>query len=550
MFDSIAINGVVFTPNPDCKYRHNYIQAEELIASPGKWHDSFGIAKDVTLTELSVRTSVYRDFILNDLWFILCFVLKTPDVNRPFIVKACRAVEDSGDWTIHLWSRGHYKSSIRKARNIQRLLKYPKKCQAIVSHTRPAAKKHLRPIMLELENNAFLKSCFPDVLYANPRSEATKWAEDDGLVVRGHEDSRPESNIEAHGIKEGMPIGVHFDWIDVDDLETPSDVRNPDIVLNGRETVDLCNYLLTESGAMTFWGTPYSHEGIYVPHVVNKKKADGTPKYKYVRFPATHDGTRTGKPVLWTQEKFNDMVAEMESEGGIYAVNAQLLINPTPVGSARFNPDDLIEIEEDKIPKDILVIMTVDPAGDDKNGKGDSWSILTIGINVGTGQKGGNDIYIMDALISPLKESEAPHEIARMYLAAGVVQKIGVEKVGQSTTELHVKNALSERGRRISVDDGTLVILRPGGLANALRIERYLSPLLKGKKVYISKSVPHIYRERLRQEMSKFPFWHDDGLTALAYACQMMMDMDLSAYSNMGQYHYPPKKYVQATVAG
>lgn len=549
----IRINNVPFTPIEGVQYKNDYVRIAKIIETPSTWQKALGLPDEEMnkITREDIQKVLYRNLVLSDLWFILYFVFDTPGVNRHFVIEACQEVENGGDtWTLDLWARMHYKSSIRKARNIQRLLKYSHKCQMIVSHTRPIAKKHLRAIMQILELNKFLHFLFPDVLYDNPRLQSPKWSEDDGIIEKGHQAGRPESSIEAWGVKEGMPISVHFDFIDIDDLETKDDVKNPDVIMQVRESVDLCIFLLTEDGSISYWGTPYSHEGVYIPHVLEKKKADGTSRYLYRPKPATDDGTKTGNPVLFSKEKLDDLFAELEKEGGEYSANCQLLINPTPISSRKLNPDFLIEIEPETIPRDILKFMVIDPAGDDHGKGGDSWANLVCGISPKLDDLGASDIYIMQALISPLTESEAPEEIARMYLAGGIIQKVGVEKVALSTTEIHVANALATRGRRISVNDGSLVILKPAGREKNLRILNALSWPLNNGKIHVSKSISNVYRERMRMEMSKFPYWKKDFLDALAYLYDMVKDADLTAYNATSQYNYTSQPYRMATICG
>jgi len=477
----------------------------------------------------------YRAMILNDLFFIVCFVMEIPNCNRPFVVQMCKEVESGPDgWCLDLWSRWHFKSSIKtKARTIQRMLKYPEKCTMIASHTRPIAKKFMRSIMQLLENSEMLKQCFPDVLYANPRTEAPKWSEDDGIIVKRKSFARSEATLEAWGIKEGMPISVHFDWIQLDDLETKDDVRNPDVVIHGRDAFDLCNFLLTEGGSIDVTGTPYSHEGIYIPFIKEKVKADSTPRYLYRGHPATVDGTRDGEPVMATREELADIYADMcKSEGsmGEYQYNCQILINPTPVGVRRLSGDLIKDIDSQFIPKNIYKFMPIDPAGDDKTGKGDAWAFGVIGVEPQSDELGASNIYITDLFISPMREEEAPVEIARMYRRGGLIMQVGVEKVALSTAEIHVANALAKFGIYLSIDRGNLVLLRPGGVDNRGRIEKALPWPLYNSKIFISTSIPSVFRDRLRMEADKFPFWHDDGLTMLAYFYTMIKDYHFSWY--------------------
>jgi len=465
--------------------------------------------------------------ILDDLFFIVCFILEIPNCNNPFVVEMCKMVERGPDgWCLDLWARYHWKTTIKtKARTIQRIVKYPNRCTMIASHTRPIAKKMMRPIMQVLENNELLKRCFPEVLYQNPRNESPKWSEDDGIVVRRQNAARSEATVEAWGIKEGMPISVHFDWILLDDLETKDDVRNPDVINHAREAFDLCNFLITPDGSIDVTGTPYSHEGIYIPFIKNKVDSEDKPRYTYRPIPATKDGTKDGEPVMMSRKDLADVYSDMTKEEGSlgeYIFNCQMLINPTPVGVRKLSGDLIKDIDPKDIPKNIFKFLPIDPAGDDKNGKGDAWAFGVIGMEPKMDDLGANNIYVCDLEITPLREEEAPLEIARMYRRNGMIMQVGVEKVGLSTAEIHVANALAKYGIYISVEKQTLVILRPGGMDNRARIEKALPwPLFNGK-IFMSTDIPQIYRDRLRMEMDKFPFWHDDGLTMLAYFYTMV----------------------------
>ena len=130
----------------------------------------------------------------------------------------------------------------------------------------------------------------------------------------------------------------------------------------------------------------------------------------------------------------------------------------------------------------------------------------------------------MDAIITPMREEEAPEEIARMYLRNGMIMQVGVEKVGTSTTEIHVANVLARKGRYISQENGSLVILRPAGINNTRRIEKALPWPMYNGKIFISNAVPQVYRDRIRDEADQFPFWHDDALTCLSYLYAMVAD--------------------------
>lgn len=130
----------------------------------------------IQLCSSEMRHQHERWFALNDLYFLLVYILNRPDVKRDWCFNRCNEVMEQRENTLDFWSRGSWKSTISTfGLNIQDILRNPNETIGIFSHTRPAAKKFLRTIMVEFETNEHLKALFPDVLYKNPRRE-TKWA--------------------------------------------------------------------------------------------------------------------------------------------------------------------------------------------------------------------------------------------------------------------------------------------------------------------------------------------------------------------------------------
>ena len=69
------------------------------------------------------------------------------------------------------------------------------------------------------DDNAQLKYVYSDVLWTEPKREAPRWSENDGLIIRRQ--SKPkEATLEAHGLVDGMPTGKHFDLRIYDDVVT------------------------------------------------------------------------------------------------------------------------------------------------------------------------------------------------------------------------------------------------------------------------------------------------------------------------------------------
>ena len=114
---------------------------------------------------------------------------------------------------LDLWAREHYKSTvITFAGSIFRIIRShgiepPDKREVtigIFSHTKPIAKGFLRQIKYELETNDHLQMVFDDIFYANPRKEASKWTEDEGITVKRKSNPK-EATVEAHGLVDGQP---------------------------------------------------------------------------------------------------------------------------------------------------------------------------------------------------------------------------------------------------------------------------------------------------------------------------------------------------------
>ena len=86
-----------------------------------------------------------------------------------------------------------------------------------------------------------------------------------------------------------------------------------------------------------------------------------------------------------------------------------------------------------------------------------------------------------------------------------------------STTEIHITSALKTRGRRLSIDAGNLVLLKPAGRSKTTRVEQALQWPLNNGKIHYSTAINKRYIDGIRDEMQKFPFYHVDIIDCIAY---------------------------------
>jgi hypothetical protein len=479
-------------------------------------YDYYALIDKAAHSPWPVQVDIYQQLLTQDVWFLVYFAMGVNVANHPFWVEFCKKIDEGPQsGVLEVAAREHGKSTvITKGKSIQKALKNPEERIGIFSYVKPAAQSFLRSIKYILETSEFLKIVFLDVLYANPSSEAFRWSEEAGLYLK-RRGSYSEATFEAHGLLEGMPTGKHFTGRVYDDIMTVDMADSPEMVEKVKEMFDMSVNLGVEGGWDWVIGTPYHHQDV-IAYVENKKKPDGTPVYLTRKTPATIDGTPNGKPVLLSQERMDILRANPRM------FRSQQLLDPTPTGEQRLCWENIPVVQPNEIPTNLYKFICIDPASDKE--VSDSWAILLLGVDPYADDLGASDVYLLDAVIEPLDLIAAQKAVVDMYCKHPYIVRVGVEKVGASTFEIHIANALRARGRYVTLELGNLAVLRPGGRKKELRIETALSwPLLNGK-IRFSSGVPNAYRERLYLEMKKFPFWHDDGLDSLSYVYDMIKE--------------------------
>jgi len=501
----IVINGQKFEPRSDCSYKWDYGIVASKIAS-GEWPE---------------RDAV-RALILDDLFFIVHFVLKIPIANHPFVVKSCRDVElGPKDYTLDVWAREHFKSTIITiAETMQFTLREPDEASGIFSYVRPVAKKFLFSIKTAFQNEKILSACFPDVVWENCEKQAPLWSLDEGLILR-RQSNRKEPNISAWGLVEGMPTGFHFKRRVYDDISTEDMAESPDMMEKVKTKFDSSQNLGTDEGHHRVIGT-YYHHADPLTYIKGLTTPQGEPKYHYRFRPGSHDGTAAGCPVFVSQRRWDDLKLTR-------TFNCQQLLDPSPIADQKLNPDLFQKIERRLIPKEVYRFMLVDQAGDLESAKRrtgmDSWAFGIVAVEPFTDDIGQSRVFLEDVVISPMSESEAIDSMVRMYLKAGMIMKLGIEKVGISTTHIHVANALRAYGRFVSWEPGgNGVLLRPAGRNKKKMIESALAWPLNNGKMFYSDACPSNYIDRILMEMRNFPVWHDDGINMFAYLYDILRD--------------------------
>ena len=526
----ITVDGVDFEKREGCAYKYDY----EVLLNNAK--AGMSVPGAAPADPLQAELSALRALILDDLWFVVYFVMRpwADDagralVNHPFVVSACREVEQGPkDFTLDVYAREHFKSTIiTKAETIQFILANPDSATGIFSHTRPAAKKFMDSIRGVFNTSELVRTCFPDVVWANCERDAPLWS-DEGLILK-RSSTRSEPTVSAWGLIEGMPIGAHFERRVYDDISTEDMAESTDQMEKVKTKFDSSQNLGKEGGHHRVIGTFYHHNDPLV-YIRGKKNFRGEPAYHYRLKPATVDGTATGRPVLQSQKRIDELKLTR-------TFAHQQLCNPTPTSDQRLNFEFMNRVSRAFVPKGLFRMMLIDQAGDQasnvKKEGGDSWAIGIIGIEPKKDDLGQSRKFLEDLWVSPANESEAIDQAVRMYTRGGIIHKLGVEKVGISTTHLHIAAALKARGRQVEFGDSRWsvgVLLRPAGRNKKKFIESALSWPLNNGKWFYADDIPNAFLERLRMEMTNFPVWHDDVLNMMAYSDDVIKDCNLEFY--------------------
>jgi len=508
----LIINGMPFSPVSGVRYQHDYLAALRMIEQRGKFEQEWE------------EGNVFRTLLCNDLWFMVYFGLQVPIANNKWWVDCCRDVEEGPETeTIDLWARDHGKSTIiTTAETIQHILKYPELTNCILSYTKDTAKSFFGPIKLHLEGNIFLRNLFPDVLYAQMK-DSPQW-NDQGITVR-RSNRVKECTLEAWGLTDGMPTGRHFDRLIYDDIVTYDMAGSTSIMDRVKNNFDMSMNIGKDGTKSRVIGTPYHHEDV-LSYLQGATKMDGTKVYHVRKKPATVDGSYNGDPVWLSSERLE----LLKRNKRVFAT--QYLLDPTPMEDEVLSWHSVKNVGVSSLPERMIKLMAVDPSGGSRTDgrRADAWGILVVGVDPYIGESGSCRVFILDGYIGEMRFAEGIEKIVEIYLRNGVIRKLGVEKVGMSSTELHVSNAFKAKGRIVSIENGMLVPLRSGtgGGGKHGRIEGYLGHPLRHGLVHIADSCPASVKERLREEMEKYPLWgKDDGIDALAYIYQMLKEYRL-----------------------
>lgn len=450
-----------------------------------------------------------RKLCEEDLFFFLTIGCKRRDINKDWLYERCREVEVEPDGYLDLWAREHYKSTIITfGKSIQDAIKDPNETTVgIFSHTRPIAKGFLSQIKTELEQNAFLKSLFPDVLYANPQKESPRWSLDLGLRLKRSSNPKEET-FEAWGLVDGQPTSKHFKILNYDDVVTRESVTTPEQIKKVTAAWELSLNLGAKGGKKRYIGTRYHINDTYQAMI---DRGSVTARIK----PATENGEMDGEPVFMSK----DELLEKRRDMGPYTFGSQMLQNPVADKAMGFRKEWLKHYEELSDVSTWNKYILVDPASQKKDSS--DYTVMAV---IALAPDG--NYYLIDAIRDRLNLTQRAKKLFDLHEEHKPLA-VGYERYGMQSDIEHVEYVMEQRNYRFDITE------LKGAVSKEDRIQK-LVPIFEQKRFWLPRSLYFVdYQGRSQdfvklfvdEEFSSFPVCaHDDMLDCIARILDPMLD--------------------------
>jgi hypothetical protein len=411
----------------------------------------------------------------NDRYYLFTVTCKRHDAWHPWLFERCREVEAQPDGFLDLWARYHYKSSIGTfAGIIQEIIVDPEITVAIISGTNAVARPFLQQIQEELETNEDLQRIHSDVFWSEPRKEAPLWSREKGLKLKRRGNPK-EATIEAFGLIDGARTGRHFALLVYDDLIDETMVGTPEMIQKVTQKWELSDNLGQMKGTRKWhFGTRYSYAdtyGVILDRGVLKER----------RYPATENGALNGKPIMLTQERWDEVRKTQKS-----TVAAQMLLNPLAGSENSFSMSSIKQY--DVIPSVLNVYIMIDPSKG-RGPRSDRTAIIVIGIDVA-----GNK-YLLDGFAHRMRLSERYQKMkqleAKWHDHPGVqLVRVGYEQYGMQSDLETIEENMQRDGIWISIEEMNSSKDGSGKNAKPDRISR-LEPDMNRGAFYVPSVVYH-----------------------------------------------------------
>lgn len=481
---------------------------ELLPDSPSKYPK---FLKGVYSLPKAERKAILRWLCRNDLYFLLRFVLSTSKIvdkdgncrwDHPWAFARVREIQANPNGYIDIWAREHLKSSsITFGLSILDILNDPEITIGIFSHSRPIAKRFLRQIKTEFEDNKELVRLFPDILWADPKTQSPKWSEDDGLRVKRKGNPAAET-VEAWGLIDGQPTGKHFKLRVYDDVVDEDTVTTPEMISKVTKAWELSSNLGMEGGWVRYIGTRYHAADTYAA-IMERDAA--IPRI----YPAHNPPKPDGEPVLYSREYLERKFKEQ----GAFTYAAQMLCNPLADDAQGFAEEWLqyydADPTEERKGKNVYILVD---AANEKKRRSDFTAIWVLGLG------DDHNYYVLDIYRDRWNLVERTDKLFELH-ALWKPNEIRYEEYGMTTDIEHIRYVQDRRSYRFHITP-------VAGRARKNDRIRRLIPLFQEKRIYFPRELKKKdYQKKtydavkvfVQEEYKVFPVGlHDDMFDSLS----------------------------------
>jgi len=386
-----------------------------------------------------------------------------------------------------LMPRGSFKSSVVTiGTSLYHLTQNPN-CRILISHElQKLAKNYVKEIKGHIESNEKFRAIFGDLVNKNDT-----WR-DDSFVINGRTQNRKEPSVTSGSLEKGVAVGMHYDYIFLDDPVSSNNSKSIEQVEKTIEYYRLLLSILEPDGKLYICGTRWHMDDLY-GWILDERNSERA-NFDVIIERAQDEKGKLLMPNVLTE----GFLKEVRASQGEEIYNHQYLNNPVSITRQTFNIDDVQFYE--KPPQGLINFITVDCAISLRK-RADYTAVIVNGVDY------HHNYYIREAFQDKLKPYETVEKIFEFAEKYGPIMGLGIET---NALDQSIKNILLEEMGKRNCFIPIIDIKIDPAIKKADRI-RWLSIKTKNKSLFIKKEHEELYEQIKRHPQTA----HDDLLDAL-----------------------------------
>lgn len=478
-------------------------EASLLPQTPDDYRDLSSDLRRLATIDQSAWVHRMRLMFEADLAFGLSEVLSTrswwhpeqPNLKlfqHPWVIERCREVQFLGSDHLHIFPRGHIKSTTITLGECTRLVMIsPNLTGAVFSITKEISSPFVHLLQQEWGNNDLLKNLFPDRLYQNPEKEAPSWAVSTGLTIK-----RPlnfkDPTIFPAGLLDGTTTSKRLTFAIYDDCVNEKVVTNPEMIEKANYRWEMSLNLGTPVTKRYYCGTFYAPGDTYHHMIQRGIRLNFHSCYEinWEKSRFTSDGipaqlvVNRDRPVLFSKRYLDSQEQSM----GTVMFAVQMLGAPASYEVTEFRPEwfQTYDADPDEFREQLNVLILVDPA----NAKGTNAHSRTAMVVLGLG--GDGNVYLLDGVLDRLNLAQRTDALFDLVDRWRPDHPVRYEAQGHHSDIAHIESEMDHQGFHFEIEDPRLLDIKAPKLK---RIER-LIPLARSRKLYMPvMGIPYLQKE-------------------------------------------------------